>query len=152
MVAATRTRNRIHSTSGFTLLEALCATAILAGVVLSVLAAVTAGQQNAFEAQERIAGSLAAEELLGRLVAMPYDDLVSWQGYREEPGSMTTGAGAAMDGAFASVGRKVSITTSLELMPDVNVRVRGRTVQVEAFDRNDRVLADLRVFIPEPQE
>jgi Tfp pilus assembly protein PilV len=151
-VMMTRSANIPRRRSGFTLLEALCATAILAGVVLSVVGAVTAGQQNAFEAQERIAGTLAAEELLGRLVVKPYAELASWQGYREEVGAMETATGEPMAETFKMVGRRVVVTTSLEQISDVGVRVRGRTVQVLAFDAQERTLADLRVFIPEPRE
>jgi hypothetical protein len=135
---------------GFTLIEALCATAILAGVVVSVAAAVSAGQLNAFEAQERIAGTLAAEELLGRLVNLPYASLSTWQGHEEEVGEMVTATGGALPEAFGSVGRRVTVTTSLEAIGDLGIRVRGRTVQVTSFDSTDRVLADLRVVIPEP--
>lgn len=144
-------RSSFRRTAGFTLLEALCACSILAAVVLSVVAAVSAGQMNAYEAQERIAGTLAAEELLGRLIHEPYADLTSWQGHEEAVGAIVDGEGEPLPGAFASIGRRVTVTTSLESIADLGIRVRGRTVQVTAFDMNDRMLADLRVFVPEPQ-
>ena len=65
-----RSRAQIRSRCprrAFTLLEALMAAGILFAVVVGVTSAVTAGQLHAFEARQRIAASLAAEELIGRI-------------------------------------------------------------------------------------
>lgn len=127
------------------------ATGILLAVVVSVTSAITAGQQNAYEAQQRIAGTLAAEELLGRLIAVPYADLPSWHGFSEDTGDMTDQLGAPMPASMGMVGRGVRVTTTLQNLGPIGVRVRGRLVQVRSINAEGRVLADLQHFIPEPQ-
>lgn len=134
----------------FTLLESLMAAGILLCVVVAVTSAVTAGQQQAYEAQQRIAAGLAAEELMSRLMAKPYSDLATWHGHTQAVGTMTNMAGHAMPDMFDGIGRNVSVTTSLQEIPDIDVRVRGRTVTVRAFDQTGRVLSELQRFVPEP--
>jgi hypothetical protein len=136
---------------GYTLLEALMASGILLGAVIAVSSAITAGQQNAWEAQQRIAGNLAAEELMGRLLAEPYQTLGDWHGYTEPVGTMTDLGGAHLPGGFDGVGRTVEVISLLEELPGLNVRVQGREITVRAFDTDARTLADLTRFVPEPQ-
>ena len=126
------------------------AAGILLAVVVSVTSAITAGQQHAFEAHQRIAASLAAEELMGRLITIPYEELPNWSGYTEAAGAMTDATGAAMPGTFATIGRDVQVSTSLKTLPEPDVRVRGRTVRVRAFDNAGRILVEFNRFIPEP--
>lgn len=136
---------------GFTLLEALMANGILLVVVVAVTSAITAGQQNAYEAHQRIAASLAAEEMMGRLITDSYANLPSWNGYTEAVGKMTDVQGKPMPGSFGMVGRDVQVTTGLRTINEVSVTVQGRTVQVRAFNRHNRTLTQLTRFIPEPQ-
>lgn len=127
------------------------ATGILLAIVVSVTSAITAGQQNAYEAHERIAGTLAAEELMGRLVAESYSNLAKWNGYRESVGSMSDVKGHAMPESFDMVGREVTVTTGLQVIGDLGVKVQGRSVIVRTFDAHDRTLAQINRFFPEPQ-
>jgi len=127
------------------------AAGILCMVVVAVTTAVTAGQAQAFEAQQRIAASLAAEELMSRLITVDYASLPTWDGHTEAVGAMTDVAGAAMPASFAGIGRDVHVTTSLRVVTDLDIRVRGRTVRVRAFDGENRTLAELNRFVPEPQ-
>jgi len=138
---------------GFTLLESLMATGILLAVVVSVSSAITAGQQSAYEAQQRIAATLAAEELMGRLITLPYDQLAGWHGHTEAVGAMTDCDGNALPGGMAMVGRNVRVTTALQSLGGgaLDVRVQGRLVQVVSFNAEGRELTELRRFIPEPQ-
>ncbi|MHC5048179.1 MAG: type IV pilus modification PilV family protein [Planctomycetota bacterium] len=46
-------------------MEALIASAILFAGVLAVISAITSGQQKAFEAEQQVMATLAAEELMG---------------------------------------------------------------------------------------
>lgn len=126
------------------------AVGILVVIVISVTGAITAGQQHAYEAHQRIAATLAAEELMGRIVASPYADLLTWNGYTEAPGEMTTADGGPFPDTFAGVGRDVEITSTLQVLSNPAVTVRGRSVRVRSQDRDGRVLADLQRFIPEP--
>ena len=135
---------------GFTLLEALMASGILLAAVVAVTSAITAGQQHAYEAHQRIAASLAAEELLGRVIIDDYANLMTFNGLTQAVGTMTDVNGSALPQKFDSIGRDVSVINSLEDTGVAGVNIQGRTVRVRAFDANNRVLADISQFIPEP--
>jgi hypothetical protein len=126
------------------------AAGILLGVVMAVTSAITAGQHHSVEAQKRIAGALAAEELLSRLVTVSYDKLATWNGYVEAIGTLTDTTGDAMPPLFDSVGRSVTVTTELREFPELGVNIRGRTIVVQAVDAEAQVLAELTHFVPEP--
>lgn len=151
---ALKTRREEHGRrrrrSGFTLMESMMAAGILLVIVLAVTSAITAGQQNAYEAHQRIAASLAAEELMGRLVTEPWDDLSAWNGYTETVGTMTDIDGQPMPTSFDMIGRQVQVTTTLKTLSGLGVNIRGRTVVVRAFNDEGRILADLGRFVPEP--
>lgn len=119
--------------------------------VVAVTSAVMAGQQHALEARQRIAANLAAEELLSRLLTVDYNNLPAWNGYTENVGTMTNVLGQPLPESFATIGRVVEITTSLQSFDDLGVRVLGRTIRVRAFNAEPRFLADVSRFVPEPQ-
>ena len=127
------------------------AAGLLLTIVIAVTSAVSAGQQNARAAHERIAGALAAEELMGRLTTEPWANLASWDGHREAVGTMADQAGAAFPDAFHMVGREVEVVTSLQAVGGLGVNVRGRSVTVRAFNADGRELVSLTRFVPEPQ-
>ena len=127
------------------------ASAILFAVVMTVTSAVTAGQQHALDAHQRIAGALAAEALIGRITVGNYDSLLAWNGYTEPVGSMLDADGDPLPGTFRMVGRSVRVTTTMQTIDSLAVNVRGRTVRVEAFNVKNRILAENTLFIPEPQ-
>lgn len=137
--------------SGFTLLESLMATGVLLMVVVAVSAALAAAQRQSYEGQQRIAAGLAAEELMSRLLVVDYDDLPAWDGHSEAVGAMTNVAGHPLPDSFGGIGRRVTVTTTLRVVTNLSIRVRGRTVIVVAHDAADTPLAILTRFIPEPQ-
>ncbi len=126
------------------------ASGILLAVVVSVTAAITAGQQNSYEAQQRIAGALAAEELLGRLIVAEYSTLPTYHGQTENVGAMLDMNAQPMPELYGAIGRVVTVTTVLQNLSSMNVKVRGREVAVQTFDGNGRTLAEVRTFVPEP--
>lgn len=141
---------------GFTLLESLMATGILLAIVVSVTSAITAGQQNAYEAHQRIAATLAAEELMGRILAQPYEQLPSWNTHTEAAGTMTDSANKPLPASFDAIGRSVTVADAMNGITlagddDLTVRVRGRQIQVRAFNTQGRTLAEINRFIVEPQ-
>jgi type II secretory pathway pseudopilin PulG len=136
---------------GFTLLESLMAAGILLLVVVAVTAALTAAQRQSYEGQQRIAAGLAAEEMMSRLLVVDYNNLPSWDGHSEAVGDMTNVAGLPLPDSFDGIGRRVSVTTTLRVVTNLNIRVRGRTVTVVSHDSADNPLAALTRFIPEPQ-
>ena len=124
---------------------------ILFVVVVAVTSAVTAGQQNAYEAHLKIAGTMAAEDLLGRLSLLEYASLASWTGYSEEPGPVVGVDGEPAPDSMALVGRQVTVIGANRTYTNMGVTVFGREVRVRAVDGNGRILVELVRFIPEPQ-
>jgi type II secretory pathway pseudopilin PulG len=141
-------RRTVHR--AFTLLESLMAAGILLGIVIAVTSAVTAGQQNAWEAQRLIAGTIAAEELMGRLSTEDYDALSTWNGYSEAVGTMTDAQGAAFPESFDPVGRQVSVATELQTYAGLGVIIRGKKVTVQSLGADSEVLCTITRFFPEP--
>lgn len=135
---------------GFTLLESLMAAGILLIVVVAVSSAVVAGHQHSREAQDRIAGTLAAEELLARMVAMDYDELPGRNGYTEFPGMMTDITGEPFPEAFNTIGRRAYVSSGIRTMPGVSAKVYGREVRVVSFIIGRGPVAEARCFIPQP--
>ena len=150
MKAHRRKLGQRRQRNGFTLMESLMAAGILLGIVVAVTSAITAGQQNAFEAHQRIAATLAAEELMGRLGTEPWDNLSGWNGYTEPVGTMTDIGGQPMPLSFNMVGRQAEVTTTLKTLSGLGVNIRGRTVVIRAFDADGRILASVTRFVPEP--
>jgi hypothetical protein len=128
------------------------AAGILLGIVMAVTSAITAGQQHALEAQHRIAGAIAAEELLSRLVIDSYDNLAKWNGFAEAVGTLTDATGDAMPAMFDAIGRTVDVTTETREIEALGVTIKGRCVIVRALDSEAQVLAELTHFMPEPAE
>jgi prepilin-type N-terminal cleavage/methylation domain-containing protein len=137
---------------GFTLMESLMASGILLVIVIAVTSSITAAQQHALEAHERIAGVLAAEELMGRILSGDYDSLAAWDGFREPVGAMVDMNNNPLPASTAMIGREVDVYTSVRTTGDLEINIRGRTVRVQAFNSDDRMLCDLIRFVPEDQE
>ncbi len=142
---------RLHSTRsrGFTLLESLMACGVLLIMVIAVTSAVTAGQQNAHYAHQRVAGTLAAEEMLGRYESMDYGDLTVGT-FTENIGTLRDVNNQPFPESFAEVGRQLRINAAEKQLSDVGVKIRGREIRVRTFDANNNTLADISRFIPEP--
>lgn len=126
------------------------AASLLFVTVVAVLTAITAGQQNAYESQVRIAGTLAAEELMSQLASEPYTDLPTWNNFEQGVGTMTDADGDPLPATYDMIGRRVSVSTVIETLPN-GVKIRGRHLNVDAFDRDNRVVATVRQFVPEPK-
>lgn len=135
----------------FTLVESLMATGLLLVVVVAVSTAITAGQQQAYEAHQRIAASLAAEELMGRIAIEDYASLPTWNGHTENVGQLTDMDGSATTSSLQMVGRDVRVTIGLKTLNGLDVRVRGATITVRSFNNRGRTLATITRFVPEPQ-
>jgi len=144
-----RHRNAAQGNRGFTLLESMLSAGLLFVIVVAVLSAITAGQQHAYDAQIRIAGSLAADELMGRISSASYNTIGTWNNHVEQIGNMTDKNGAAMPAMFKPIGRTVKVTNKLETLPN-GVKVRGMLVEVSAVDSTGSSVCTLRQFIPEP--
>jgi len=137
---------------GFTLIEALLASSILLGIVTAVTSAVLAGQQHAFEAQQQIMATYAAESLLARVsMVESTDDVIAWDGFTEAVGEMLDDAGDPMPPLYASLGRRVDVVAESVSLKTPDVSVPGQTVGVECFDASGRVIVRVERFMLEPE-
>jgi hypothetical protein len=118
-------------------MESLIASAILFAGVLAVISAITSGQKKAFEAEQQVVATLAAEELMGEIIQLPYGDLITLP-------------------PFQPAGDKVAfinVSQSDQVLPGLDILVHGRTVTVQIIPSLSdlRPLVELSHFIPEPQ-
>jgi hypothetical protein len=122
---------------GFTLMESLIASAILFAGVLAVISAIMAGQRKAFEAERQVMATLAAEELMGEIIADEYLDLAATWGGLKPAGDFQ---------AWVAVGEVE------EDLPDLGVLVTGQEVTVKVFPSmmDSRIIVELHHFIPAP--
>lgn len=150
-----RTARRLRVTrqsdrSAFSLLESLIASAVLAMIVLAVGAAVSSAQRTSLRGQEMILASMAAQDLLSELRAVPYDQLNrDYDGMDQPPGSMQTLDGEDYPEAYWSIGRAVLVQDEVYNDPNLDVRIQGRRVVVTAYTQ-ERDIATVETFIPEP--
>ncbi len=113
------------------------ASAILFAGVLAVITAIMGGQRQALEAHRQMDAALAAEELMGQLAALD---------------AMTL----SMLPQFISAGAfdaEITLETVDHDLPGLGVRVRGTQlhIRIPPPDTGDPLLAELDLFIPEPQ-
>ncbi len=134
---------------GFSLLEALIASVILAIAVLAVGAAVSAGRAQAQESEKVILATIAADDFLSELTTESYAGLDAYDGMVQPIGAMMTVDGASYPDTFWLVGRSVTVAEQDIATGEAGVTVRGKRVVVSAFD-DMRTLAQLETFIPEP--
>jgi hypothetical protein len=138
LVEVRRQRVPLRVRQGFTLMEALIASAILFAGVLAVISAITSGQQKAFEAEQQVMATLAAEELMGAIIVDNYLDLEgNWSGLKPA-------------GDFVAL---ITFNDIDEDLFDLGVVVRGKTVNVEIYPSmtDMRLILELAHFIPKPQ-
>lgn len=143
-----RSRRRARA---FSLLEALVASVALAVIVLAVGSAVSAGRQQSREAEVTILATIAADDLMSELSTLPYADLSKHNGLSQSPGAMKTLTGAAYPATYAEIGRSVLVENSTVTEQTLGVIIVGKRVVVSAHDQN-RILASLETFIPEPAQ
>jgi hypothetical protein len=127
------------------------ATSILVGVVFAVTMAITAGQQHSIEARKNIAAALAAEELLGKMVATPYNQLNQFNGLSEEDGNLIAIDGNALPASFDGLARYATVSAMSLSVDDLGVVIQGKMLTVWIEDKKQRSLIELTRFVPEPQ-
>ncbi len=118
-------------------MEALMASAILFAGVLAVITAIMGGQKKALEAHRQIDAALATEELMGQLATLHAADLLTL------PPSIAAGPFQA----------QIDTQTMDHDLPGLGIRVRGTHVHIRIPPTftGDPLLAELDLFIPEPQ-
>ncbi|MBC8202595.1 MAG: hypothetical protein H8E91_02085 [Planctomycetes bacterium] len=139
-----------RSRKGIALLEVMIAVGLLTLAVSSITQAIVAAQQQNLEVRERIVASIAAESLLSQIGESDWEILDTWHGFEEEVGSLTDPTGLALEGDWKQVGRKVTIRPTEIFVDALQIYITGKTINVIAFTKNDRELANLERFIAEP--
>lgn len=135
--------------SGFSLVEALVASVILAIVVLAVGSAVATGRQLSVEGQKTILAAMAADDLMSELTSVEYAALDDYDGMDQPVGGMATLDGEAYPDRYWLIGRNATVEEEIVDVEDLGVKVRGKTITVTAYDE-DRILAVMETFVPEP--
>lgn len=155
---------------GFTLPEALIATVVLSVAVLAVTEAVVSGQMQAYDAVHAQRALRVGEQLIERVLSMPYDDpggaltigpdagetnvnlfdnIDDFHGYSEAAGNLIDAAGAALPSEFAGFSRSVTITSGSVTVPGFSAAVDGLTITVTVTDAKGRTWTLTR-FVAEP--
>lgn len=113
------------------------ASAILFAGVLAVISALMGGQRQALEAHRQMDAALAAEELMGQVAALDYSML-------------SFAAGTTSAGPFEA---EVTLAAEEHDLPGLGVRIRGTQmhIRIPPSYTSDPLLAELTLFIPEPQ-
>lgn len=139
-----------RSRQGIALLEVMIAVGLLTLAVSSITQAIVAAQQQNLEVRERIVASIAAESLLSQIGEESWENLSTWDGYREEVGTLTDPTGIALEGDWKQVGREVTITPTEIFIDELQIFITGKTINVITFTKNGRELVNLERFIAEP--
>ena len=139
-----------RSRQGIALLEVMIAVGLLTLAVSSITQAIVAAQQQNLEVRERIVASIAAESLLSQIGEESWENLSTWDGFREEVGTLTDPTGIALEGDWKQVGRKVTITPTEIFIDELQIFITGKTINVIAFTKYGRELVNLERFIAEP--
>ncbi len=136
---------------GFTLLEAVIASTVLALTVLAIGAAVSASQMNALEGRKAVLGSMVCGDYMSELLTLSYAEIEARSGETLGVGAMTTLDGVSYPDSYWALGRSMTAEEELMTIAELGVTVRGLRIEVLAFDEN-RVVASVESFLPEPAE
>ena len=145
------TKNRApRQHNGIALLEVMIAVGILTLSVTAITQSIVAAQQQNLEVRERIVGSIVAESFLSQIGEVEWEDLDTWNGFREEVGSICDPTGSSLEGDWEHVGREVSINPTEIFIDDLEIFINGKTITVTTFTKDGRILTTLERFLAEP--
>ena len=139
-----------RSRKGIALLEVLIAVGLLTLAVSSITQAIVGAQQQNLEARQRIVASISAESLLSHIGEQPWEELDTWNGFREEVGTLTDPTGLSLEGDWTLIGREVSVAFTEVFIDELQIYITGRTINVSVFTGSSRELLNLERFIAEP--
>lgn len=157
---------------GASLTENMIAIAVLGLSVVGVTEAVVSVQMHLEDATVSSRATILAEDLLERVVALPYDDptgevtigpeagendwtafdnIDDYDAYTEEAGSLIDASGRDLDGDYDGFTRSVDVTASSVTVAALGGSIGGLTVTVTVQDPRQSTWT-LTHFIPEPVE
>ena len=140
---------RIHR-RGVSLVESIIAATVLSMSVLAVFAAISAGTAHAEESARRIAATMAAEDLLARVLLERGGDLDRWDGYRESFGNLTDLAGRPLAESQQKVSRQVEVDIDMRTLPGF-ASIEGRRIRVTTFDAQKRQLVSISEWVADEE-
>lgn len=160
----------VRRQSGFTLVEVMIATAILAFAVAAVSQAIVAGQMQTYEALHNWRGLCLAEAMVEEIISLPYDDpdggggagpeagepnrnqfdnCDDFHGYSETAGNVDDAAGNGYGDMFDRFSRAVTATYTQQAVPGMGAPQDGLQVTVTVTDDRGLTWSIVR-FITEP--
>lgn len=161
---------RYPTDSGFTLMEVLFASAVLAVAVLAVCQAVAYGQMQTYEALHQMRAQALAEAMIEEVLAKPYADpggdttpgpdagenaradfdaADDYHGFNEPPGAVADAAGALYAQPFQTFTRTVTAAYGPMTVTGFANPINGLTVTVTVTDTRGTSWTITR-FRPEP--
>lgn len=142
-------RSDIHrgrSRRGLTLIESVIAAAILSLSITAVFGALSAGTAHVEAGADDLAATVAAEDLMSRLLASTDRDPTAWNGHREEAGDLVDGDGVPLLGGIERVGRAVEVVPARRRLGD-GPAIDGWTIHIRTFDAGGRDLGTLTRWV-----
>ncbi|MEM6392556.1 MAG: prepilin-type N-terminal cleavage/methylation domain-containing protein [Planctomycetota bacterium] len=165
-----RQTRHLHAQPGFTLVEVLVASTILAFITLAVINAIAVGQQQAIAALDDGRAAALAEATLEEVLALPYADpggdttfgpdagestradfdaLDDYHGWSQAANSITDPAGVAYPSTFQDLQRSVTVVDRTVSVASLGGDHTGRAITVTVTDPGGRTVT-LERFIAEP--
>ena len=135
---------------GLALIEVMIAVGILTVAIAAITTAIVAGQSQSVIAKQMIMGSVASESLMSQISAEPYESIQSWDGFREEVGTISTLSGSILEGDFSLLGRQVQVEDGEVLIDELELNIVGKNVIVITFNQLNEVVSEITKFVPEP--
>lgn len=158
--------------AAFTLIECLCAIAVLAFVVAAVCTAVVSGQQNTASALKDMRGLSLAEAMMEEVLATPYKDptsglstassnagnanrtlytrIADFNGSTENAGSVVDASRTAYASQYQRFKRTVTVTPGTVTVTGLGGAITGMTVVVTLQDTQGSGTWTLTRFVAEP--
>jgi hypothetical protein len=152
---------------GFTLTEALTASAVLGFSVLAISQAISAGQTQTHESLHAGRAIALAEALMEEILSLPYRDpnglpaavpgtprdqlnsMDDYNGFSEPLGQVKDAAGAVYGGAYSRFARSATVRQASMTVPGFSAGGPGLSIKVTVTDHRGRTWTAAR-FIPEP--
>jgi len=160
-----RRRSKIRSAQGFSLLETLIASSVLAFAVAAVSQSIVAGQMQTYEALHELRATSLAEAMLEEVLSKPYndpdgvttgevgrstwDDIVDFNGYSEDAGTVADVAGVTYPSAYSEFSRSIAVANGTLTIPGFDQAVSGKNVTITVTDTKGKTWSVTR-FVSEP--
>lgn len=167
-MSAPRRRHR----GGFTVAESMIAVLVLSITVAALSQAVVSGQMQGYAALHQERASMLAEELMERILALPYhdpqgaetagpddgegsadlfDNMDDYDGFTEEAGELTDANGQAFAAAFAPFSRQVTCDYQSVTLNGLGGAIDGLRITVQVQDDKGQTWT-LTWFSPETDQ